>query len=63
MLSDKEFGILLDRLNRPWGGYRKVRKGVKKRLRRHMQSIGCSTIEHYPSYFFGTQGARLGFSN
>jgi chemotaxis methyl-accepting protein methylase len=47
MLSDKEFGILLDRLNRPWAGYRKVRKGVKKRLRRHMLSIGCSTIEQY----------------
>ena len=47
MLSDKEFGILLDRLDRPWAGYRKVRKGVKKRLRRHMQSMGCSTIERY----------------
>ena len=47
MLSDTEFRMLLDRLDRPWSGYRKVRKGVKKRLRRHMQALGCSTVERY----------------
>ena len=33
MLNDEEFRLLLDHLDRPWKGYRKVRKGVKKRLR------------------------------
>ena len=47
MLSDSELRILLDRLDRPWTGYRKVRRGVKKRLRRHMQVLGCSTVEQY----------------
>ncbi len=47
MLSDKEFRALLDHLDRPWAGYRKVRKGVKKRLRRHMQTLGCTTIDGY----------------
>ena len=47
MLSDNEFRTLLDHLDRPWSGYRKVRKGVKKRLRRHMQALGCATIEGY----------------
>ncbi|HSO18998.1 MAG TPA: CheR family methyltransferase [Desulfosarcina sp.] len=47
MLSDIEFRILLDHLDRPWKGFRKVRKGVKKRLRRHMQAMGCSTVDRY----------------
>jgi chemotaxis protein methyltransferase CheR len=47
MLSDGEFHRLLEYLDRPWAGFRKVRKGVKKRVRRHMQSLGCATIEEY----------------
>ena len=47
MLSDREFRILLDHFDRPWSGYRKVRKGVKKRLRRHMNRLGCTTVETY----------------
>ena len=47
MLGDNDFRRLLDHLNRPWAGYRKVRKGVIKRLRRHMQELGCSTVEQY----------------
>ena len=47
MLSDTEFRDLLGHLNRPWAGYRKVRKGVKKRVRRHMQELGCLNIEQY----------------
>ncbi len=47
MLSDTEFRGLLEHRNRPWAGYRKVRKGVIKRLRRHMQELGCSTVEQY----------------
>ncbi len=47
MLSDDEFRRLLAYLDRPWTGFRKVRKGVKKRVRRHMQSLGCATIDSY----------------
>jgi chemotaxis protein methyltransferase CheR len=47
MLSDRDFFNLLEYLNRPWAGFRKVRKGVKKRIRRHMLELGCSTIEQY----------------
>jgi chemotaxis methyl-accepting protein methylase len=47
MLSDHDFYILLEHLNRPWAGFRRVRKGVKKRIRRHMAELGCSTIEQY----------------
>lgn len=47
MLSDNEFRQLLEALNRPWAGYRKVRKGVKKRVRRHMERLGCNTVETY----------------
>jgi chemotaxis protein methyltransferase CheR len=47
MLSDDEFRKLLYYLDRPWAGYRKVRKGVKKRVRRHMEQLGCRTIEAY----------------
>jgi chemotaxis protein methyltransferase CheR len=47
MLDDAEFRRLLDYFNRPWSGFRKVRKGVKKRIRRHMASLGCSTVDGY----------------
>jgi len=57
MLSDSEFRILLDRLDRPWAGFRKVRKGVKKRLRRHMQTLGCSTVEQYIQHLQRQPGA------
>lgn len=49
MLSDDEFKMILDYFNRPWQGYRKVRKGVKKRIRRHMQDLNCSTARDYIS--------------
>jgi chemotaxis protein methyltransferase CheR len=47
MLSDDEFRRLLKHLDRPWDGFRKVRKGVKKRVRRHMQTLECTGIDAY----------------
>ncbi len=47
MLSDAQFGRLLELYDLDWQGYRKVRKGVKKRLRRHMQESGCRHFEQY----------------
>ncbi len=47
MLSDDEFRILLQHYDRPWSGYRKIRKGVKKRIRRHMELLDCATVDAY----------------
>lgn len=47
MISDNDFRKLLNHFNRPWEGYRKVRKGVIKRLRRHMEELDCTTLDAY----------------
>lgn len=47
MLSDKDFKRLLQFMDRPWKGYRKVRKGVQKRIRRHMSQLDCASMDHY----------------
>ena len=46
-MDDIQFKLLLDRLGYSWAGYRKVRKGVKKRIRRHMRRLGCRDIIAY----------------
>lgn len=46
-MDDRQFSQLLDRLDLSWQGYRKVRKGVKKRISRHMQRLGCRNLEEY----------------
>ena len=58
MLSDDEFRRLLAYLDRPWAGFRKVRKGVKKRVRRHMQSLGCITVDSYIDRIHGDQYSK-----
>jgi len=47
MMSDAEFRRLLDLFDLSWEGYRKVRKGVKKRLSRHVQALGLRCVEDY----------------
>lgn len=46
-MDDHQFYTILDRLHRSRRGYRKVRKGVKKRLARHMQQLECHTVSDY----------------
>jgi len=46
-MDDHQFKLLLEFFNRSWKGYRKVRKGVKKRIGRHMQSVGCRQMAAY----------------
>jgi chemotaxis protein methyltransferase CheR len=46
-MDDRQFDMILDRFGRSPRGYRRVRKGVKKRLVRHMQRIGCATVTGY----------------
>jgi chemotaxis protein methyltransferase CheR len=58
MLSDTEFRELLHHLDRPWAGYRRVRKRVKKRVRRHMATMGGSTIDAYLLALDRLSGAR-----
>ncbi len=47
MLSDDGFKKVLQYFDRSWPGYRKVRKGVKKRIRRHMNKLGCHNTNDY----------------
>ena len=46
-MDDREFNMLLDHFGFSRDGYRKVRRGVKKRLRRHMERMGCRRPASY----------------
>ena len=58
MMDDQQFRQLLEFYSLSWSGYRKVRKGVKKRIRRHMQSLACSRIADYMSLLGRDDSAR-----
>ncbi len=47
MMDDNQFRALLDYLGYSWSGYRKVRKGVKKRIHRHMRRLECRDVYTY----------------
>ncbi len=57
-MNDNEFCKLLEIFELSWTGYRKVRKGVKKRLVRHMQGLGCRTTESYIAIIEEKVGVR-----
>lgn len=46
-MDDRAFQQLLDFFGFSWSGYKKVRKGVKKRITRHMEQLGCRHVEEY----------------
>jgi chemotaxis methyl-accepting protein methylase len=46
-MDDQQFKQLLDHFQYSWAGYRKVRKGVKKRISRHMQQVRCAGMSEY----------------
>ena len=46
-MNDEQFRQLLDYFQCSWAGYRKVRKGVKKRIARHMQELNCRHVKDY----------------
>jgi chemotaxis methyl-accepting protein methylase len=46
-MHDNQFRQLLDYFQFSWAGYRKVRKGVKKRISRHMQQVQCAAMNEY----------------
>lgn len=47
IMDDDQFRQLLDWFDYSWSGYRKVRKGVKKRISRHMRELKCPNIAAY----------------
>lgn len=46
-MDPRDFALLLDRFALSAEGYRKVRKGVQKRIVRHMQQLGCPSMRAY----------------
>lgn len=46
-MDDKQFKRLLGELGYSFEGYRRVRKGVKKRIRRHMRDLACRDMTAY----------------
>jgi chemotaxis protein methyltransferase CheR len=46
-MDDPQFHCLLAHFGFSRAGYRRVRKGVKKRLRRHMQELNCPHLADY----------------
>jgi chemotaxis methyl-accepting protein methylase len=57
-MDDEQFRQLLDFFGLSWSGYRKVRKGVKKRVNRHMQSLGCRQMSNYLHLLQENPGCR-----
>ncbi len=48
-MDDASFRKILNHFGLSWHGYRRVRKGVMKRLARHMTSLGIQVVDDYLS--------------
>lgn len=46
-MDPRDFALLLDRFALRAEGYRRVRRGVHKRIVRHMQQLGCPSMRAY----------------
>jgi chemotaxis methyl-accepting protein methylase len=46
-MDPRDFALLLEWFSLSAEGYRKVRKGVQKRIARHMQKLRCPSMETY----------------
>jgi chemotaxis protein methyltransferase CheR len=46
-MHELDFRLILDHFDLSPEGYRKVRKGVQKRIVRHMAALGCPTVAAY----------------
>lgn len=57
-MDDIQFRQLLDYFNFSWAGYRKVRKGVKKRIALHMQELKCRNTGAYLDLLNQSDAAR-----
>jgi chemotaxis methyl-accepting protein methylase len=61
-MNDQQFRQLLSHFGFSWEGYRKVRRGVKKRVARHMQETSCRALHAYFLLLHEDKGARLHFN-
>ncbi len=52
-MDDHSFREILGFFDLSWGGYRRVRKAVKKRLARHMQELRCRSVADYLDFLTG----------
>jgi len=57
-MDDQQFRQLLDYFGFAWNGYRRVRKGIKRRISKHMQQLGCRNIDEYLRSFDGDKEVR-----
>jgi chemotaxis protein methyltransferase CheR len=62
-MDDEQFRQLLNHFGYSWKGYRRVRKGVKRRVSRHMQQLGWSNIEEYLKSLDSDWGLRREFTS
>lgn len=62
-MDDNQFRLLIDRFGYSWEGYRRVRKGVKKRLSRHMQTIRCRNVKDYINLIERISAERSNFEH
>ncbi len=58
-MDDKQFELLLAAFALSRQGYRKVRKGAKKRVGRHMADLGCRDMAAYLDVLKKDETARL----
>ena len=61
LMDDQQFRQLLSQFGFSWDGYRKVRRGVKKRIMRHMQQMNCRTLDAYISALSRDEEAKQQF--
>lgn len=61
-MDDRQFRQLLSQFGFSWDGYRKVRRGVKKRVTRHMQQMDCRTMQAYLSLLNQNKEAKKHFN-
>jgi len=62
-MDDEQFRQLLDHFGYSWRGYRRVRKGVKRRISRHMQQLRCRNTPEYLSRLDADSGLRRQFDS
>ncbi|UCE34905.1 MAG: hypothetical protein JSV40_03050 [Deltaproteobacteria bacterium] len=62
-MDDEQFRQLLDHFDYSWSGYRRVRKGVKRRIRRHMQQVRCRNAQEYLNRLDADSGLRSQFDS
>ena len=62
-MHDSQFRQVLDHFNYSWAGFRKVRKGVKKRLARHMLAVNCHAIDTYITAIENNDDVRQKFEH